>query len=158
MDKVGKLNSIRSCDAPNPGGHLFFFFFGYWTSLSRQRISIATEVLCRVHVLVVCAPRALSLRLSRSCIPVTRACLSCALNSVVGNRVSLSCAARHLCSTRCVPIVHAVRLSCELCACRAHCAPVVRAVRLSCALCARRARCAPIVRYAPGLICHVRLA
>ena len=45
------------CDAPNPKSGFFFFFLGYWTSLSRQRIYVATEFLCRSDVLVMCAPR-----------------------------------------------------------------------------------------------------
>ena len=55
--------------------------------------------------LVVCAPRALSPRLCRACLPAAHACLSCALNSVMGYKASLSCAARRLCRTRGASIV-----------------------------------------------------
>ena len=64
---------------------VFFFFFGFYTSLSQQRNLCCNRI-----------------PLSRSClccarIPVARACLSSAPGFVMGNKAPLSCAVERLC-------------------------------------------------------------
>ena len=77
-------------------------------SLSRQKSSIArTSLSCSCPSLIMCVPRALSLRLCHARIPVAHACLSCVPGSIVGDRASLSCTAGRLCCVRCAPVVHA---------------------------------------------------
>ena len=74
---------------PKSWGSFFFYLLDK---------SVATKFLCCAHVLILCVPQPCRVRLG--CCPVAHAFMSCAPGSVMGDKVSLSCVAGHLCCAR----------------------------------------------------------
>ena len=74
---------ILRCDAPNPGGHFFFWLpdkFVTIENLYRDRTTLSRACLCRVHALTFscahlrCCCRASVMRTSQPCAHACRAC------------------------------------------------------------------------------------